>query len=183
METFSHVYSLLFSPPSTVFYVSYLPFILNAQLFRWPQHFTVSLACPQVTSFPAVSSINMAPRGVGARGGPESGPGGRGTSSRGGGEQRRSGRGRRGQGRGSRGHGRRRGDRRGQSQGRCGGPRNGADNGEGGGAILQPVPTLTNPRDTRLHSDQHDEDRRYLADITIIPTEGEVRSDRPGFLP
>ncbi|MCJ1246493.1 hypothetical protein MMC30_003701 [Trapelia coarctata] len=54
---------------------------------------------------------------------------------------------------------------------------------EEGGIILQSVITSTYPRDIQLPGDRHDNDKRDITDIDVIPTEGEVRSERPEFLP
>lgn len=42
---------------------------------------------------------------------------------------------------------------------------------------------LTYPRDIQLPGDRHDNDKRDITEISILPTEGEIRSERIEFLP
>jgi len=58
-----------------------------------------------------------------------------------------------------------------------------ADDGEENGIKLPPVLVSTFPRDIQPAGDRHDNDKRDITEIDIVPTEGEVRSERPEFLP
>ena len=58
-----------------------------------------------------------------------------------------------------------------------------ADDGEGNGIKLPPVLVSTFPQDVQLPGDRHDKDKRDITQIDIVPTEGEVRSEWPEFLP
>ena len=57
------------------------------------------------------------------------------------------------------------------------------ENVDDGKEIVNPVVASTYPRDIQLPGNRHDNDKRDITEINILPTEDEIRSDRPEFLP
>jgi CCCH-type zinc finger len=57
------------------------------------------------------------------------------------------------------------------------------ENVDDGKEIANLVVASTYPRDIQLPGNRHDNDKRDITEINILPTEDEIRSERPEFLP
>jgi hypothetical protein len=57
------------------------------------------------------------------------------------------------------------------------------ENVDDGKERANPVVASTYPRDIQLPGNRHDNDKRDITEIKILPTEDEIRSERPEFLP